>query len=93
VSDLETTAQITLRVLVRGLPLPEGARHEMAGHMVLIMGQSKPSRWTGVEVQRGDLDGVVWTTASETAKVTEQLEAHSKVIAVRMATTDDPAGS
>jgi hypothetical protein len=93
VTDLETSARVTLRVLVRGLPLPEGARHELAGQMVLIMGRSKASRWADVAVERGDLDGVVWTTASEATDVMERLRAHSKVVAVTIAKPgDDAAG-
>ena len=79
-----------MRVLVRGLPLPEGARHELAGQTVLIMGRSKPSRWGGVVVERGDLDGVVWTSATDAAAVIKTLEAHAKVVAVRRADDEPP---
>ena len=69
-----------MRVLVRGLPLPEGARHELAGQMVLSMGRSKPSRW----------DGVVWTSAPDAAAAIKALEAHAKVVAVRRADDEPP---
>lgn len=89
-TELATSARVTLRVLVRGLPLPEGARHELAGQTVLIMGRSKPSRWTGIQVERGDLDGVVWTSVADAASALEALEAHPKVVAVRRADDEPP---
>ena len=89
-TDLTTSARVTLRVLVRGLPLPEGARHELSGQTILIMGRSKPSRWIGVEVQRGDLDGVAWSSAADVESVIDALQAHPKVVAVRRADDEPP---
>ena len=82
-SEHPTNVRVSLRVLLRGLPLPEGARHPIAGHPVLVIGRAKAAAWPGVEFDKGDLEGVVWTTSDESEDVASALRANARVVAVR----------
>jgi len=82
VTELKTNAQVPLRVLLRGLPLGEGASVEIAGHRALVTQRAKPSQWPGVAVERGDLEAVIWCDPRHVAATMGALATEKRVLAV-----------
>ncbi|GAC1363481.1 MAG: hypothetical protein NVSMB47_15270 [Polyangiales bacterium] len=81
-TDLPTGAQVPLRVLVRGVPLGEGASFELGGRRALVMRRSKPSHWPDIVVERGDLEAVVWADPAHVTEVMSSLATDRRVVAV-----------
>jgi hypothetical protein len=84
VSDdrLNTSAQVALRVLLRGFPLGEGAVLQIAGHRATITQRAKPSQWPGHAVERGDLEAVIWCDPRHVSSTMGSLATERRVIAV-----------
>jgi hypothetical protein len=83
VSDrVNTSAQVALRVLLRGFPLGEGASLEIAGHRATITQRAKPSQWPGVSVEKGDLEAVIWCDPRHVAATMGSLATEKRVVAV-----------
>ena len=79
---LNTSAQVALRVLLRGFPLGEGATLEIAGHRATITQRAKPSQWPSVAVERGDLEAVIWCDPRHVAATMGALATERRVLAV-----------
>jgi len=78
-----TSVQIAVHVLVRGLPLPEGVNWRLEGYQVLITGPARASDWRNEQVERGDLEAILWCAPREAPSVVENLQASLSVVAVR----------
>ena len=81
-TELPTGAQISLRVLVRGTPLGEGAWFELGGCRALVVRRSKPSHWPDVVVEHGDFEAVVWTDPARVTEAMSSLATDRRVVAV-----------
>lgn len=77
--ELPTSAQVTIRVLLRGLPLPEGARAQVGSQSVLVTGRAQAGRWGEVAIEKGDLEGVVWAVPERLNAVLEDLRTSDRV--------------
>ena len=80
---LPTKARAAIRLVVRGVPLPDGGNFNVGDLRVLIISRAKPSEWPDAELQRGDLEGVVWVAPVETFRAAATLQASERVVAVR----------
>ena len=79
---MNTSAQVALRVLLRGFPLGEGAVLQIAGHKATITQRARPSQWSGHTVERGDLEAVIWCDPRHVAATMGALATERRVIAV-----------
>ena len=84
VSNVTTGVHSTLRVVVRGFPLGEGGKCNVGGIDLLVLARAKAADWPDVELVKGDLETVVWTTPAEADRVADALLADSRVISVRV---------
>ncbi|GAC1394108.1 MAG: hypothetical protein NVSMB47_02570 [Polyangiales bacterium] len=83
-SSVRTTRRASLRVLLRGLPIPDQAtRLRLHGHMVLVLGRAAASGWAEGVVQPGDVEGMIWTTAAEIQAQVAGLLGKPGIVAVR----------
>jgi predicted pyridoxine 5'-phosphate oxidase superfamily flavin-nucleotide-binding protein len=83
VSDrVNTSAQVALRVLLRGFPLGEGASLQIAGHRATVTQRAKPSQWPAIAVERGDLEAVIWCDPRHVAETMQALATERRVLAV-----------
>ena len=83
VSDrLQTSAQVALRVLLRGFPLGEGATLHIAGHQATVTQRAKPSQWAGIAVEKGDLEAVIWCPPRQVDAAMGALATERRVVAV-----------
>jgi hypothetical protein len=89
---LATAAQVALRVLLRGFPLGEGATLEIAGHRATITQRAKPSQWPSVEVEKGDLEAVIWCDPNHVAATMASLATERRVLAVDHPSTKSSSG-
>jgi len=83
VANVPTDRRAVVRVLLR-LGTPYGgapAARQVAGYTVMIVGEPKPGEWPSTRV--GDVEGVVWTTPRQVARVVENLRACEGVIDAR----------
>ncbi|MBI2388076.1 MAG: hypothetical protein HYV09_00545 [Deltaproteobacteria bacterium] len=80
---LATTRSATLRAVLRGLPLGEGARFAIAGVELLVLSRAKAAQWPDIELRSGDLEAVAWVAPDQTDRVADALLADPRVIAVR----------
>jgi len=78
-----TSVQVAVRMLVRGLPLPEGVKWKLEGYQVLITGRARAEDWPNERVERGDLDSVLWCAPREAPSIVENIRTSPNVIAVK----------
>lgn len=83
-STQTTRVHSTLRVVVRGFPLPEGAKCVVNEYELLIIARAKAGDWPEVPIERGDLEAVIWTKPDEADRVADALLTDKRVISVRM---------
>ncbi len=81
---LPTTTRNTIRVVVRGMPLPEGAQFSVGELRVLIVRRAKPSDWPDSVIEKGDLDGVVWVLPEDAFGAAAKLRDDEHIVAVRL---------
>lgn len=79
-----TTTRNAIRVVVRGLPLPEGAHFSVGELRVLIVTRAKSAEWPETALEKGDLDGVVWVSPEHAFAAAEELHRDGHIIAVRL---------
>ncbi len=78
--EVPTDVRATVRVLLRGLPPSQLGQRAIEGYTVLVTGPANPTIWSKVELQPGDLEGVVWTTPRQVPSVVRNLRASSCVV-------------
>lgn len=81
---LITSMRSMIRVVVRGLPLPEGGNFFVDDLRIVIVRRAKASDWPDTPIEQGDLDGVVWIRPEDAFRAAATLQEHGKVIAVRV---------
>lgn len=81
---IATTRSATVRAVVRGLPLGEGARFSVAGVDLLVLTRAKAAQWPEVELRAGDLEAVAWVAPDQTDRVADALLADQRVVAVHL---------
>jgi hypothetical protein len=80
----QTGDHVAVRALVRGVPLPEGARYRVGTRELLILGRAKAAEWPDADVEKGDLDSIIWCLPADYGAVAAELLANDRVIAVRV---------
>ena len=80
---IPTAVQASIHLVIRGLPLPEGARCEIEGYSLLVVGTAAAADWPDDELQQGDLVAVCWCDPREATSVVDNLWGSRNVIAVR----------
>lgn len=78
-----TSVQIAIRVLVRGLPLPEGVSWRLSGYQILITGRASAANWAPGQVHFGDLEAVLWCDPREAPAIVENLRTSPNVVATQ----------
>jgi hypothetical protein len=81
---ISTSTRNAIRVVLRGLPLPEGGHFTIGDLRVLVIARAKPTDWPDTELQKGDLDGVVWVGPEDAFTAAAALQADSHIVAVRV---------
>ena len=81
---LTTRVHSTLRVVIRGFPLGEGAKCKVAGHDLLVLSRARPAEWPDAELVKGDLEAVVWTRPEDADAAADALLTDPRVISVRL---------
>lgn len=81
---LSTTTRTAIRVVVRGMPLPEGAQFKVGELRVLIVTRAKATDWPEVAIEKGDLDGVVWVTPEDALGAAARLQDDDHIVTVRV---------
>jgi len=84
VSSFTTRVHSTVRAVLRGFPLPEGAKCVVNGLELLVIGRAKSDDWPETELDRGDLEAVIWTKPDDAERVADALLTDKRVISVRM---------
>jgi len=84
VSNVTTRVHSTLRVVVRGFPLGEGGKCNVGGVDLLVLTRAKAADWPDVELAKGDLETVAWTTPAEANRLADTLLADPRVVSVRV---------
>ena len=80
---LPTAIQASIHVVVRGLPMAEGAKFELQGYSLAVIGRASPKDWPDDELQPEDLVAVLWCDPREATSVVDNLWGSRNVIAVR----------
>jgi hypothetical protein len=83
-SRFPTTQQITVRALLRGVPLPEGAHYRVGDQQILILARAKGSDWPDVEVEKGDLEGILWCASTTYGQISGALLTSDRVVSLRV---------
>lgn len=81
---VETDTRSAIRVVVRGLPLPEGGKFKIGDLSVLIVARAKAADWPESTIDKGDLDGVVWVAPELAFTAAAALQDDEHIIAVRV---------
>jgi hypothetical protein len=83
-SDIGTTTRSAIRVVVRGKPLPMGAVFTIGDQRVLIVRRARPSDWPERSIEKGDLEGLVWSAPEDAFGAAATLQKDKHVIALRI---------
>jgi hypothetical protein len=75
---------VTVRALLRGVQLPDGASVRIGDVRLLMMSRAKAADWPDVEVVPGDIETITWSTPSESANVAASLLEDERVVSVRV---------
>ena len=86
-TDVKTSARMQVRVLVRGVPLGEGATFDLAGSSALVTAvvsqrSKKMVQWPGVEVELGDLEAIFWVEPADLPALRTRLNDEKRVVAI-----------
>jgi hypothetical protein len=81
---LTTRIHSTLRVVIRGFPLGEGAKCKVAGFELLVLRRAKSAEWPDIEIVKGDLEAVLWTAPGEADGAADALLGDERVRSVRL---------
>jgi hypothetical protein len=79
-----TATRSAIRVVVRGLPLPEGGKFQIGDLSVLIVARARAADWPESTIDKGDLDGVVWVAPELAFASAAELQKDEHIIAVRV---------
>lgn len=81
--NVPTDRRAVVRVQLRlGTPFDGSpAARKIGGYTVMLVGEAKATDWPGH--QAGDLEGVVWTTPRQVARVVENLRGCEGVVDAR----------
>jgi hypothetical protein len=82
--EAPTDHHVAIRAVLRGVPLPEGGRYRVGAHELLILGRAKAADWPDADVEKGDLETVVWCIPAEYGAVAAELLANDRIISVRV---------
>jgi hypothetical protein len=81
---LAMTTRTAIRVVVRGMPLPEGAQFNVGDLRVLIVTRARAGEWPESVIEKGDLDGVVWVKPEQAFAAAARLQDDDHIVAVRL---------
>jgi hypothetical protein len=75
---------MTVRAVLRGVPLADGAISMVRDVKLIVIARAKAADWPDVELEPGDLETITWSTPAESAAVATTLLASERVISVRV---------
>jgi hypothetical protein len=82
-TDKRKVVKLLLRFAAGSEHAREGARLELEGYEVIVLGQSKAKDWPNATVLPGDFDGMCWTMERQVVSVARNLRALPEVIDVK----------
>lgn len=83
-----TAIRMTVRAVLRGVPLAEGASFKVSDVTLIVIARAKAADWPDVELELGDLETITWSTLSESAAVASALLESEQVVTVRVETAE-----
>ena len=85
-----TERRAPVRVLLRGVPVVagRGLSRVIGGHRVMLVSIARGEDWLGVEVRKGDVEGLAWAKAKNANKLIADLLACADVVHACIAPRD-----
>ena len=78
----DTARRFTLKIVLRGVDRGTETQIVLEGLVFYYTGEATSESWTGVALQRGDLEAIAWTTKTKASEVGDKLKARAEVVAV-----------
>ncbi|MGZ3422009.1 MAG: hypothetical protein ACXWUG_31970 [Polyangiales bacterium] len=83
-SGVPTDIRGGVRILLR----PRGASElpaqiRLGSYVAAVVGEAQSANWSGIEVQQGDLEAIVWTTLRQVPAVCAQIKRVRDVVDAR----------
>ncbi len=80
---LQTATHATIMLLLRDVPLSDGAQTSVAGYVVTIVGDARPRDWPDHDLHAGDRSGVIWAEPRDVPSTIDNLVCDPHVVAAR----------